>query len=318
MRPYEVPAELLESPFTVADALKLGVPHDVLRGSGFRQIHRGVHVSAKLDDSTQLRAAAARLLLPASAVFSHGTAVDLFGLPRAVGDGRLHVTVPPGGPRPRLKGVVAHARVLGDDATAVRGLPVTTFVRTFFDLAPSTGLVGLVVLADAAVRRGLTTPNGLVERAVGYRGLGCGLARVAAGLTVSKVDSPMETRGRILFVLGGLPMPEVNVDIFDDQGGWVARVDMLYRGARLVIEYWSSSIRGDQHRTDKHQWRDDIATHRLLRNLGWTVEVLTYADLRLRPLQTLWVVHRHLIEAGYPGVPAKPADWWVRHWPGVG
>ena len=50
-------------------------------------------------------------------------------------------------------------------------------------------------------------------------GRGCRLARRAASLAREGVDSPQETRLRLLLVLAGLPEPRVNVII---RGGMAA------------------------------------------------------------------------------------------------
>jgi very-short-patch-repair endonuclease len=47
----------------------------------------------------------------------------------------------------------------------------------------------------------------------------------------------METRLRLLLVLAGLPRPEAQVSIRDDQGRFLGRPDLLYRVEHLAIEY---------------------------------------------------------------------------------
>ena len=69
------------------------------------------------------------------------------------------------------------------------------------------------------------------------------------------------------------PRPEVNVDI-TDRGRFVARVDMLFREERLVVEY-----QGDYHR-DPEQWRRDEMRRAELESLGYRVTYVTAADLR--------------------------------------
>jgi hypothetical protein len=53
-------------------------------------------------------------------------------------------------------------------------------------------------------------------------------------------------------ILAGLPMPECNLIIGDDQGP-MGRVDLVYLAYKLIIEY-----EVDQHRTDRGQWNGDI------------------------------------------------------------
>lgn len=305
----EIPERFLRAPFTSAQANAAGVPTRVLQGQRFRHLHRGVFVAAALPDSVELRADAARLALPGDAAFSHDTAVELFGLPRPAGEDALHVTVNPGR-RARLAGVVAHSASLGTETVARERRLLTSLPRTFVDVASGWGLLDLVVLADAAVRQQLTTPDVLVARAVAASSRASRLARTAAGLVVPKVDSPMETRSRLLLVLSGLPEPEVGLDIFDENGGWIARPDLSYPQQKIAIEY-----QGDQHRTDKHQWRDDMVGRWLLHDLDWQLIELSSPDIHLRPQRTVIDIHRYLVERGHPAVPAVPTDEWRKYWP---
>jgi hypothetical protein len=57
---------------------------------------------------------------------------------------------------------------------------------------------------------------------------GARLARRVAGLVRKGVDSAMETRLRLLIVLAGLPEPEVNVIVRDENGDWELRFDLCY------------------------------------------------------------------------------------------
>ena len=78
----------------------------------------------------------------------------------------------------------------------------------------------------------------------------------------------------MLVVLAGLPEPVTNYVVRDAAGGWIGAVDLAYPTLRIAIEY-----HGDVHRTTRGQWRADVAKAELLRELGWTVIILTAADL---------------------------------------
>jgi len=84
-------------------------------------------------------------------------------------------------------------------------------------------------------------------------------------------ESPRESELRTALVLAGLPMPECNVDIFDGRR-FVARVDILYRAQKLVVEYY-----GDHHR-DPNQWSADEIRRAELESLGYRVTVVTRRD----------------------------------------
>ncbi len=155
--PTPIPPELLRRPFHLDEARRLGLSLQTLRGRRFRRLFRSVYVSAAVPVTLELMVRAARLALPESAVFSHETAAVLRNLP-VPADDRLHVTMPAGSAHPEIRGIVVHKALMGDAAT-FRGVPVTTAERTFTDLARTLPLVEAVVLGDAMVRRGFTTPE---------------------------------------------------------------------------------------------------------------------------------------------------------------
>ena len=66
-----------------------------------------------------------------------------------------------------------------------------------------------------------TSPERLIEAAAQWNCKGCRLARRAASLAREGVDSPQETRLRLLLVLAGLPEPRVN---------------LIIRGGRLMAQ----------------------------------------------------------------------------------
>jgi len=255
----------------------------VLRGRRFRHLTRGIYVAADLGDRPLLRFDAVRLLVP-SAVASHWTAAELRELP-VPGDGRIHVTLPADASYPRISGVRACLTSLGDDVRTVHGRPVLSVERTVLDLAatrPALNLVDLVILGDAAARHGWAKPECIVERVQSSQGRGVRLARRAAALMRGQVDSPMETRLRLLLVLAGLPEPTVNRPI-NDMGGWLATPDLSYPEWRIALEY-----DGDHHRTDRRQWSADKRRRRMLReDLQWQILECTADDVLRPPRETL-------------------------------
>ena len=164
-----------------------------------------------------------------------------------------------------------HSRVGPGRATTTfrRGLRMTTPEQTFIDLAASLDLVELVVLGDRLVRREVTTPQRLVRSADAWRGHHRELACRAAGLVRAGVDSPPESRLRMLVVLAGLPEPTVNHIVRDpDTGEWLRRFELAYRDLLIAIEY-----EGRQHRDDDEIWAADIERR----------EELDRGDLARRP-----------------------------------
>jgi hypothetical protein len=230
-----VPAALMSGPFTVAEAARVGVSWDQLQGATWTRVSTGFYVLSSLATDPTSLLVAVRRRLPRAAVFAGRTAGWLHGL-----------DLPPCEPVevivPRATGVAARAGIRvhrsltleGRDVVIRRGLRTTTIRRTLSDLATRLPVVEVVVLVDAAVRRGLVS---LQELSALPR-----LAR-AVDLAAPASESPMETRLRVGLVLAGLPRPEVQVELRDRSREFIARVDLYYPSHRLAIEYDGSNHR---------------------------------------------------------------------------
>ncbi|MGI8717977.1 MAG: hypothetical protein ACR2JN_09140 [Lapillicoccus sp.] len=202
----------------------------------------------RIPGSVEEEARAVALVLPAPLAYSHQTAARLLRLPVPVpwhpGES-LSVMRPSTSTRLRRRGVRGQRGLESRDVTSVRGLPVTGFVSAWCDLAGQLGLDDLVILGDAVLARrrvGLDAFTSAVEE----RRHGRWVTRIRRALSLLRVGSgsPMETRTRLVFARGGLPEPELNGDVFDDFGEWVARGDFVWRQARVVGKY-----EGAHHRT---------------------------------------------------------------------
>ncbi|RIQ23274.1 type IV toxin-antitoxin system AbiEi family antitoxin [Jiangella rhizosphaerae] len=218
---------------------------------------------------------AVMLALPEEAALYGASAAAWYGLPvEAPAD--VQIIVPRGTVPRRRPGLEPHEGLGSDDAIVHRGIRVTTPERTWLDLSVRLDDAELVVVGDAMVARGLTTPQRLVERAdAARRRRGIVRARSLARLVRDRVDSPQETRLRLILTHhGGLPEPAVNPAVADDHGGWIGRPDLAYEDAKVAIQY-----EGDVHRTKAKRWRADIARDEVLRDHGWEVVRVTADDL---------------------------------------
>ncbi len=74
--------------------------------------------------------------------------------------------------------------------------------------------------------------------------------------------------------------------------GSVLEGDLVYEEEQVWIE-----VEGDQHRTDRAQWRRDVVRYERLTDLGWRVVRVSADDLRLRPEETVARVRRALARA---------------------
>jgi hypothetical protein len=207
------------------------------------------------------------------------SAAVLWGLPVPVDEAApVHVTSVLPAAQPRRAGVIGH-RIAPDRATILErwGVPASTPAAAWVDCGSLLTIDQLVVLGDAIVTepRCRTTIDDL-RAALARAGARTGVRklRTAIGLIRVGAGSPQETRARLAIVRAGLPEPELQVEIRDEAGWFVGRVDMAYRRERIVIEY-----EGDHHRTDAEQWGHDLRRHREAERLGWVVVRWSRSDL---------------------------------------
>ena len=143
------------------------------------------------------------------------------------------------------------------------GLPLSDPATLFIELATLLGDDDLVAAGDALVLdpavldpldlRPWITLEELRAACRLSRAPGCRRARRAAAHVRVGAESRMESLLRLLLRRAGLPEPELNQELYDGQGRWIGRFDMVYREARVILEY-----DGDQHRTDTTQYELDI------------------------------------------------------------
>ena len=275
------------APFRVADALAAGCTPDQLRNPALHTPVRGVRMAAASAGDLDALCRAVALTFRPGEAFSHLTAAALLGLPLPAGHRpveRLHVAGA-AGVRPREAGLlVGHSGLPARHTFVHHRLPVTLPARTWLDLGGMSASHGravpsvadLVAVTDAILARQQPPTSRLeLERALGWfvGGRGRRVLREVLGSARTFVDSPMETRVRLLLVASGFPCPVVGADLFaEDQ--WIARPDMCWPQARIAIEY-----DGAHHYSSQHQMRSDVARRENVERLGWRVLVLYSQDV---------------------------------------
>jgi hypothetical protein len=299
-------------PFTRAEARAAGISLDALLGPRFQKICWDTYLSRDVAVTPQIRSRAALKLAPPGTHISHETAAQLWGA-TVPGGPTTHITTPSGDGRLVRKGIKSHYyETYRPATTTLKGLPLSTPEQTFLDLASSgMSLVDLVVVLDGLLKAKQTTVDALVTAADGWHGRGRRMAQRAAGLARNGVDSPMETRLRLLIVLSGLPEPRVNLIVRDQYGEWKRRYDLVYEGLRLIVEY-----DGRQHARDDHQWLTDIFRREELDRMHWRLVIVTWHGIYREPLQTLERVRDALIQCGATGIRRRFKPEWRLHFAG--
>lgn len=296
-------------PFPRWQGLRAGISRATLDGPGFQRVLHGVLVAADVQITPRVRAQGALACFFAHAFASHGTAARVWGAPIETGPGE-HVTVPVAGERLRRAGVTCHVRADGRPVS-VDGVAVSSLPDLFVELAGDVPLVELVVLGDWMVRRKGITPARLQGACRSAPGVAGRLARQAAAYVRTGVDSPMETRLRLLLVLAGLPEPRVNLTIRDVDGEPVRRFDLSWPEGKVIVEY-----DGRHHVEREEQWEVDLARREEIDDHGWRILVVVARGVYRDPGSTVDRVWRLLRARGVPGVPVRPSQAWRPHFPG--
>jgi very-short-patch-repair endonuclease len=229
------------------------------------------------------------------ALASHRSAAALLSLPAArTGVAEL---ICPRWKRARHDGLLVHESLVIDDLdrSEVDGIPCTSVARTLFDLARTLSPVMLDANIDAALRRELVSVEELRNTSgrLATKGRPGGrrfrTAVEARSIASAIPESVPERLLADLLVRRGLPAPSHQCVIQTDDGEFVARVDLAYPDARLVIEY--DSI---EHHTGTAAHFRDAARRNAISDLDYTVLVATAADLHDSAARLAASVRRHL------------------------
>jgi len=276
--------------FNVAMLDQLGIPHADrhYRTETHRwvRLHSGVYRIAGAPVTWRGELLAACWAGGTRAAASHRSAAALWDLPGAVVD--LAEITCPRWRRARHEGLIVHETLaLGAaDITIVDHIPCTSIERTLFDMC-GTGGSGLAdLLIDSALRRRLTT----IERLLATRDRLAKRGRRGGANFRSAMDRrdpsaalPESEPERMLaryLVANGLPAPVHQHVVRNRRNLFVARVDLAYPEAGVMIEYDSAA-----HHLGKIALERDSIRRNAMTSLGLRVVTATAADLRDRARQ---------------------------------
>nr|WP_225751488.1 hypothetical protein [Pseudoclavibacter sp. Marseille-Q3772] len=288
--PTPLPQTLAVHGFTCAQAFAAGVTRNRLRASDLCAPYWGVRAAANTSDPLAHIRAAAPFLSSHQALASI-SAAQLLGLPlpsRLRDYPELIVASPVSAARSKRHGV-RPMRMRNDRFAAVRfeGIPILSPRALAASLSRDLDSTELTVVLDALCSEAQNYP-GRRYRAQALlsseeirkipqqfaRMHGIGTLREACEQAESGVESPMETVLRVQLIAAGFPKPEINATIRLSNGRTI-RPDLLYRDARVLIEYL-----GDHHRTDRSTWEHDVERSRDLAAAGYIELQVTASDLQ--------------------------------------
>ena len=233
-----------------------------------------------------------------AALASHSSAAQLWSLPSGRTD-PIHILCQRWS-RTRHDGLAVHESLVIDDEDRDErdGIPCTSAARTLFDLARALRPVMLDANIDTALRRELVSLDELRRTAarLATKGRPGGRRfRVAVEARTGALGLPESVPERLLgdmLVRQGLPVPVHQFVVRDGAGGFVARVDLAYPDALLVIEYDSV-----EHHTGTAAHYRDAARRNAIADLDYTVLIATAADLKNGAARLAASVRRHIPSA---------------------
>ncbi|GAB3357299.1 endonuclease domain-containing protein [Modestobacter lapidis] len=267
--------------FTVAQALDCCSDAEVRRlvreGRWRRSRWRGVLVDGELPDSPAATVRAAALVVGPDLVACHTTAATLWGFALHANDD-VHFLGPASLANRRRSGIQVHPSFLGtDDAVLVDGVWCTPPARTACDVVRLGRPVDGLATLDLALATDRCTPLELAAAAAAQAGLRSvvrlrGLLPYADG----RSESPMESRMRWRYLDGGLPAPDLQVELRN--GRTRRRLDVGWREPRVGAEY-----DGLESHMTREQLRDDRERANWVREQGWSLVHVTDLDVYRRP-----------------------------------
>jgi very-short-patch-repair endonuclease len=255
------------------------------------RVYRGVYLVGHEALAPRARETAALLAAGETAVISHVSAANLWGI-AAVEDEGIHVTVIGRRRRSRPGLIVHYASSLDPrDVRRLHGLPVTAPARTIVDLA-ATGYRDLDRAFGEAHAQRLVTAHEieqLLERTgprAGTRAIRDLLSDNASGFTRSQAERLL----RALLQSANLPMPRFNARV----AGY--EVDALWPQQRLVVEVDGYAYHGHRAQFERDRRRDLALTA-----AGYRVIRVSWRQLTNEPFALVAVISAALSLGRKPG-----------------
>jgi len=178
---------------------------------------------------------------------------------------------------------------LPDPHVQTSPFPATTPARTVIDLARWVSFRGGVVVADSAIRLGVSRPE--LERVAQdcTRWPGICKAREVLAFADGRAESPLESVSRVVFHEMLLPTPELQAVLVRDEFGHPKTIVDFYWEEFRVVGEADGLLKYDDDEEERRSLREEKLRQEELEALGFTVVRWTWDDIWRRPD---WVVAR--------------------------
>ncbi|MEH3155133.1 MAG: hypothetical protein PGN29_07180 [Gordonia paraffinivorans] len=156
-------------------------------------------------------------------------------------------------------------RLAADDIVEFAGLPVTSVVRTAYDLGRRRpDWLALGHLDDLARSAGLNASELWAYTRDHPRARGICQLRELVGLVDPLAESPGESWTRLVMHRHELPRPESQIEVLDESGIVIARFDLGYRRYKIGVDYDGVDYHSSEQQKLHDQRRDGAVMRR-----GW-------------------------------------------------
>lgn len=284
-------------------ALRRRVGHDLLRIRQGAYCLRSLWMNSTDEQRHLLLVGAVGRQYQDDVAVSHPSAALWWGAPIVAYQlADVHLTHLDGEAGRRQAGITHHrGTCFVGDVTRGPDFWVTSPTRTALDCCLALPRETALCILDWFLHEGLTTVDELRQRAIGLDQWPGSLPLMRLiGLADAKAESPGETLTRFLISESDIENPVSQLDITDELGAWLARVDFAWPRRKALLEFdgmrkLTRDLRPGEtpaQAVAREKRREDR-----LRAAGWLVLRVTWDDVRLRPQQTLARIRRFLAMA---------------------
>ncbi|CAA0133686.1 Uncharacterised protein [Mycolicibacterium vanbaalenii] len=246
------------------EAVRAGVVtrHELRRS--YTSLYRGVFIRNDVAVTLRDRAIGAWLATGRKGVIAGAVASALHGAPWVDPAEPVEVasvkSLPQDGLIPRAE------RIRDDEVTRIGGLPVTTRLRTAFDLGRHLDRGEALARLDALMWNQRFDVDDVARLADRHpRARGVTQLRELLPLIDAGAASPRESAMRLRLLDCGFPRAETQIPVVVGSRP-VAFLDLGWSQYGVAVEY-----DGDHHRKDRRQYVKDIERLRMLEQMGWIV-----------------------------------------------